>query len=136
MGAFEIMEPSLKKAAYERLVGSVDPLVSETAAETQTNYQPGILKDWTDLLHSSVDGAGLRETCQDGGGQWLDSGTRLMKVGTYVQALKIRLGVLNTPARSVRGLQRIDHLSGPCDFGCGVPGTVHHILQVCPHTQP
>ena len=25
------------------------------------NYQPGELKDWTDLLHSSVDGAGLRD---------------------------------------------------------------------------
>lgn len=55
-----------------------------------------------------------------------------MRGGTFINALKLRLGVLTTPARSARGRE----ISPQCDLGCPFPGTLHHILQVCPAVQP
>ena len=55
-----------------------------------------------------------------------------MKGASYIQALKTRLGVLTMPARSARGRD----LHGRCDLGCQAPGTLHHIMQVCPRVQP
>ena len=47
-------------------------------------------------------------------------------------AVKLRLGVLTTPARGAQGRD----LPGLCDLGCGCAGTLHHILLVCPRVQP
>ena len=63
--------------------------------------------------------------------QWIDSGTRLLRGAVFIQAIKMWLGVLTTRARSARGRD----LDSSCTLGCGVPGTLHHIIQVCPRVQ-
>ena len=55
-----------------------------------------------------------------------------MRGAAYIQACKIRLGVITTPARSARGREADRN----CKLGCAAPGTAHHIMQNCPRVQP
>lgn len=80
------------------------------------------------------DGRGLGEARrQPACYKWMLDGTRLMKGGEYVEAVKIRLGLVETKERSTRGRARnLDEIS--CDLGCRRNETLDHILQEYPHT--
>ena len=124
--------PALRKKRLARLAEAPDAIVSHAArSEPRPTSVPP--KYWANKLHDSVDGAGLREAhLLPSSSKWLTSGTQLMRGASYIQALKTRLSVLSTPARSARGRD----LHGRCDLGCQAQGTMHHIMQVCPRVQP
>ena len=95
--------PALRKKRLTRLAEAPDAIVSHAARgePRPTSIPP---KYWANKLHDSVDGAGLREAhLSPPSSKWLTSGTQLMRGATYIQALKTRLSVLSTPARSARG---------------------------------
>ena len=124
--------PALSKQRISRLAAAPDPIVKQAAIDEPrpVSVPP---KYWANKLHDSVDGAGLEEAhLSTPSSKWVSSGTMLMRGATFVQAIKTRLGILTTPARSARGRD----LRGQCDLGCNLPGTLHHIMQVCPRVQP
>lgn len=115
----------------DRLMNSPDPLVVTLASRKKRDLPAVTPVNWEELLHQSVDGMGLRESSTTPKPKWLYSGNRLVKGGTYCMMVKLRQGVLSTPARSARGRD----VTGRCDLGCHLPGTQHHIQQVCPRVQ-
>ena len=124
--------PALSKKRLERLASSGDEVVKAAVGELPrpTSVPP---KYWAGKLHESIDGVGLSETHRSkSSSRWLQGGTRLLRGASFIQAVKIRLGLVATPARSARGRDT----SSQCKLGCGQPGTIHHILQVCPRVQP
>ena len=130
--SFATSVPALTKKRLTRLAAAPDPIVSFAAREEDLpiTVPP---RHWANKLHVSCDGAGLREAhLSPASSKWVDCGTRLMRGASYIMALKTRLGVLTTPARSARGREAV----GRCDLGCLEPGTLHHLLQVCPRVQP
>ena len=133
-----------KSNLLNRLVNSTDALVRAVAGvvsqrnpryfrPTQNNNNNNI-NFHRDRLYQSNDGAGLRDVSLATDSHWVGSGAALLSGGQYCQAVKLRLGVLATPARAARGDARIT--SPACDLGCRAPGTLHHIQQVCPAVQP
>lgn len=84
---------------------------------------------WRDLLHSSVDGSGIREA---GGVPYVHSfvcdGSAIMKPADYIFAIQSRINGLPTKARLSRGQNAPDRL---CDKGCSQVETLGHIQQVC-----
>ena len=124
--------PALKKRRISRLAAAPDPFVKQ-AVRDESRPASVPPKYWRNKLHESVDGAGLKEAHPlyaflQVGYQWdkINEGSKLHT------GVKTRLGVLTTPARSARGRD----LHGRCDLGCQAPGTLHHIMQVCPRVQP
>lgn len=117
---------------YTRLTRSPDELIAKLASRALTSAPRRQLPDWKGILYQTVDGRGLQDAPHGLKPKWIDAGTKLMKGGTYINAVKTRLGILTTPARSARGRD----VSGRCDLGCPFPGTLHHILQICPAVQP
>lgn len=60
--------------------------------------------------------------------KWLSDGTRLMSGSTFIEAIKIRHGLVVTKERSSRGrAQRLEDLT--CDLGCRKIKTLGHVLQ-------
>ena len=124
--------PALKKKRLDRLLLS-DSEAAQLASEHTERPSTVPPKFWTNCLHMSVDCAGLREShLSPQSTRWIDSWTKLMTGASYVQACKMRLGVVTTPARSARGRDADPN----CKLGCAVPGTAHHIMQVSPSVQP
>ena len=115
-----------------RLAEAPDPLVKELAKKDLAKATRPSPKVWSRELYQTVDGSGLKDSTGSPPHAWIDSGDLTHKGGKFVNMVKLRLGVLETPARSARGRDR----NANCDFSCGLPGTLHHILQVCPRTQP
>ena len=132
IASFATAIPALIKNRLRRLEESEDEVVQ--AAARGTPKPPTVPpKHWANKLHTTIDRAGLRESqLSPTSLRWVDSGTRLLRGAAYVQAIKTQLRVLTTPARSARGRD----LDSSCKLGCGVPETLHHILQVCPRVQP
>ena len=123
--------PALKKRHLDRLLLS-DSEAAQLASEHTDRPSTVPPKFWANQLHLLVDGSGLREShLSPQSKRWIDSGTKLMTGASYIQACKMRLGVI-TPARSAR-----EHNADPnCKLGCALPGTAHHIMQVCLRVQP
>ena len=118
-----------------RLSKSNDVAIAGVASkELQSRPRPELApKIWEGRLHQSVDGCGLSEAhLSPDTSRWVGSGTRLMRGGTFVNAVKLRSNLLWTPSRASRGRE----VSSRCDLGCDAAGTLHHILQVCPRVQP
>ena len=56
-----------------------------------------------------------------------------MRGSTYINAIKTRLGVVNTRLRASRGRPGAPVA---CDLGCGRPESLGHVLQTCPALAP
>ena len=81
-------------------------------------------------LHRSVDGRGLVKSSQvPNQHRWVTAGTTNVGGGAFVNAIKIRDGLVATALRS-RCFPSYDK---SCDF-CGRTESLGHILQVCPRT--
>ncbi|KAL7647280.1 UNVERIFIED_CONTAM: hypothetical protein RMT77_002538 [Armadillidium vulgare] len=88
------------------------------------------------LVTEFCDGLGLAESRrQPGCHSWMSDGTVLMNGSNYVEAVKIRLGVVNTKERAIR---RRPHVlqDKVCDLGCSRVESLGHILQECPAVAP
>ena len=84
-----------------------------------------------DDLHSSVDGRGLRESnLVPNQYQWVADGSGLLTGANYIGAVTVRGNLLSSAARAARGCPLTSILCG----ACGPPGSLGHILQVCPRT--
>lgn len=130
--SFSVETPRAIYNSYRRLSESSDPLVKTIAVGKLNQLIAPAEVDWAHKLYMSVDGSGLKEAQQAPKPKWIDSGNRLLRGGTFVNCFKLRQGLLQTPARSARGRDT----SSRCDLGCTAPGTLHHVLQVCPAVQP
>ncbi|MPC91817.1 Retrovirus-related Pol polyprotein from type-2 retrotransposable element R2DM [Portunus trituberculatus] len=85
-------------------------------------------------LYATADDRGLSGTDRSPPTHdWVGDGTLLMRGSTYVNALKTRLGLVNTRLRSSRGRP---NAPVNCDLGCGRPESLGHILQSCPKLAP
>ena len=136
-----VLIPALKRGALERLCKSHDNRVARIAeALLQTpSLTSKELREQSNIAHkqqlyASADGRGLSEA--DGSPPthgWVDDGTLLMRGATYINAIKTRLGVVNTKLRSSRGRAQAPVL---CDLGCGRVESLGHILQTCPRLAP
>ena len=124
--------PALTKSRLERLRDAQDEVMRAAAAATP---RPRTVppKFSAERLHNSVDRMSLREAhLSKVSSRWLDSGTGLLCGASYIQAVKIHMGVVTTPARSAWGWDADSNGK----LGCGLPRTAHNILQVCPRVQP
>ena len=82
-------------------------------------------------LHSSVDGRGLRESdLVPQQHLWVAEGTSLLCGANFIGAVKVRGNLLPTAVRAARGRTGVSVLCGACQR----PGSLGHILQVCPRT--
>ena len=82
-------------------------------------------------LHSSVDDRGLRESdLVPHQHQWVAEGTGLLSGANYIGAVKVRGNLLHSAIRAARGRPNTSVVLGACQR----PGSVGHILQVCPRT--
>uniref|UniRef100_A0A6B0VGQ0 Putative reverse transcriptase n=1 Tax=Ixodes ricinus TaxID=34613 RepID=A0A6B0VGQ0_IXORI len=83
---------------------------------------------WAGKLHSSYDGAALRETRHVPAAQsWVSDGTRLLPGRHFVNVIKLRVNALPTLSRTKRG--RPDDVS--CRAGCRARESLGHVLQAC-----
>ena len=98
--------------------------VSITSGE---NLQVALTSD----LHASVDGRGLRESdLVPHQHQWVADATSLLSGANYIGAVKVRGNLLPSAVRAARGRPAISVHCGACQR----PGSLRHILQVCPRT--
>ena len=83
-------------------------------------------------LYSSADGYGLKEAGNAPSSTltWVTDGVMHQKGAAFIGAVKLRGGLIDTPARRSRGRDG----SSTCDYGCGTRATLAHILQTCPRT--
>ena len=82
-------------------------------------------------LHSSVDGRGLRESdLVPHQHQWVADAANLLSGANYIGAVKVRGNLLPSAVCAARGRPAISVLCGACQR----PGSLGHILQVCPRT--
>ena len=82
-------------------------------------------------LHSSVDGRGLRKSnLVPHQPQWVVEATGLLSGANYISVVKIRGNLLPSAVCVTRGRPGT---SMPCG-ACQQPGSLGHILQVCPRT--
>ncbi|MPC49623.1 Retrovirus-related Pol polyprotein from type-1 retrotransposable element R2 [Portunus trituberculatus] len=134
--------PAQKRGCLERLSNSTNARVAMIAGALLGNPPcPSAkeqLKDHSntmrDALYATADGRGLSGTDRSPPTHdWVGDGTLLMRGSSYINALKTRLGVVNTRLRSSRGRP-----AAPvqCDLGCGRPESLGHILQSCPKLAP
>lgn len=131
----------LRLAMRERLLRSPDHRVVSVSQnllpsgplqsrETKKVQQERNQLDW----HRTLDGKGMRESSTSPKlHTWVDSGTRLMSGSKYVQAIKIRAGVVPTRVRAARGRPAAPVL---CSNGCGRVESLGHMLQTCPVLAP
>ena len=138
---FITLVPGLKRGLLERLSKSPDASVAKIAkswiAPNTTSakdlFKTANLHHRTQL-YATIDGRGMTEApTTPSNNTWVDDGTQLMKGATYVDCLKIRLGVINTRIRASRGRQGAPTT---CDLGCGRVESLGHILQSCPVLAP
>ena len=82
-------------------------------------------------LHSSVDGKGLRESdLVPHQHRWVNEASGLLSGANYIGAVKVRGNLLPSAVLAARGRP---HMSVLC-CACRRPGSLGHILQVCPRT--
>ena len=82
-------------------------------------------------LHSAVDDRGLHESdLAPHQHRWVTEATGLLSGTHYIGAVKVRGNILPS---SVRAARSRPHVSVLCD-ACRQPGSLGHILQVCPRT--
>ena len=84
-------------------------------------------------LHRPVDGRGLVRSSQvPSKHRWVTVGTTNVRGGAFVNAIKIRCGLVATALRRSRG-QGFPNYDKSCDC-CGRTESLGHILQLCPRT--
>jgi len=82
-----------------------------------------------DDLHSSVDGRGLRESdLVPHQHQWVANGSGLLTGANYIGAVNVQGNLHPSAVQAARGRLLTSVLCG----ACGRPGSLGHILQVCP----
>ena len=82
-------------------------------------------------LHSSVDGRVLRESdFVPHQHRWVAKATGLLSGANYIGAVKVRGNLLHAAVHAARGRLHTSVLCGACQR----PGSLGHILQVCPRT--
>lgn len=84
---------------------------------------------WKKLVCRSVDGCSLKESvgCAPAH-RWISDGSFLLSGREFITALHVRLGILYSKSRALRGR---DSKSKLCGRGCSVLETLSHILQQC-----
>lgn len=86
---------------------------------------------WGRVLHSSVDGAGLKGSGEViGQHRWISENTKFLSGRDFINSLKLRINALPTRSRTSRGRQR----DRSCRAGCHAVETSNHILQICHRT--
>jgi hypothetical protein len=86
---------------------------------------------WAKRLHSSVDGAELRETRKESASaRWIDTGSCGIPGREYVQNHHVHINTLQSRVRTSRG-RRANQEEVNCRAGCHVSETTAHIVQGC-----
>ncbi|CAB0043079.1 unnamed protein product [Trichogramma brassicae] len=86
-------------------------------------------KRWARLLHSSIEGRALKDSCYTiGQHSWVSDGTALLSSKDYIACHRVRIGALPTRSRLTRGR----HGDRQCRAGCRAQETNNHVLQICP----
>ncbi|CAB0033470.1 unnamed protein product, partial [Trichogramma brassicae] len=84
---------------------------------------------WARLLHSSIEGRALKDSCYTiGQHSWVSDGTALLSGKDYIACHRVRIGALPTRSRLTRGR----HGDRQCRAGCRAQETNNHVLQICP----
>ena len=141
--------PLMKIRRIDRLWASDDPVIREmlstegaelllarqrepsryggVSITSRENLRVALASD----LHASVDGRGLRESdLVPHQHQWVAEATSLLSGANYIGAVKVRGNLLPSAVRAARGRPATSVLCGACQR----PGSLGHILQVCPRT--
>lgn len=86
---------------------------------------------WAHILHSSVDGQGLKESrkvpIQH---KWVTVGNRLLSGKDFINMIKLRINAMPTRSRTSRGRAT----TRACRAGCHAVETLNHVLQQCHRT--
>ena len=145
-----VLVPLSKQRRFATLSGSVDPALRAAGAEAvdapgqrQLFSAPRLdgvpvassteaKRRWTELLHSSVDGRGLRDTCPLTT-SWLAEPPLRVFGGRFCRAVALRAGVLPCAARAARGRAPTDDTQAinTCRGLCGRSETLQHVIQAC-----
>ncbi|CAK9823991.1 Retrovirus-related Pol polyprotein from type-2 retrotransposable element R2DM [Anthophora retusa] len=95
------------------------------------NSQENIDKKWATLLHSLVDGSGLKESRKTPRQhQWVTDGNRFLSGKDFINTIKLRVNAMPTRSRTARG--RTSDRS--CRAGCNAVETLNRVLQQCHRT--
>ena len=141
--------PLMKIKRIDRLWGSDDPVICEMLStdgaesllarqreptryrEVQITNRESLRVALATDLHSSVDGRGLRESdLVPHQHRWVNQASGLLSGANYIGAVKVRGNLLPSAVRAARGRPHMSVLCGACRR----PGSLGHILQVCPRT--
>ena len=141
--------PLMKIKCIDRLWGSDDPVICEMLStdgaesllarqreptryrEVQITNRESLRVALATDLHSSIDGRGLRESdLVPHQHHWVNEASGLLSGANYIGAVKVRGNLLPSAVRAARGRPHISILCGACRR----PGSLGHILQVCPRT--
>lgn len=102
-------------------------MYKETAIESRKTYD----KFWTRTLHTSADGAALKDAATTPGGtSWLVDGSRLLTGREYINTVKMYINAMPCLTRLKRGRD----VRTTCRAGCPEPENLGHILQKCLRT--
>ena len=89
-------------------------------------------KYWTEKLHASIDGNGLKTSTGDKHThRWIKEPTKLLTGRDFIHCVKTRINALPSRSRTTRGRPQQDRT---CRAGCPRQETVNHIVQQCPRT--
>ncbi|KAL7294948.1 hypothetical protein TKK_0011659 [Trichogramma kaykai] len=102
-----------------------------TDGRTILRNTDSIGRRWARLLHSSIEGRALKDSCYTiGQHSWVSDGTALLNGKGYIACHRVRIGALPTRSRLTRGRHGDRH----CRAGCRAQETNNHVLQICPRT--
>lgn len=132
--AMAVSEYTASKKAYK--MDYVQGLLRQSRAMMQ--YRGSVIdskksckKFWTSYLHSSTDGAALREVANaPGASSWLAEGTRFLSGREFINSVRVRFNTVPTLVR----LKRAQDVPKTCRAGCDQEETLGHILQKCHRT--
>ena len=90
---------------------------------------------WKNSLYGSVDGKGLENSCENPWlSRWVNDNTICLQGKEYVKAIRMRAGVVSTPARKARQLPAGGNEAAALCSSDRQRATKNHVAQVCQRT--